>query len=89
MQIEYHKDDVSFIADVMRAPIGPIIEKLKNGFISIECDEYMCCELTNHELNELVGYLCHEANHNTKKRVAERIGEIADSLEVQSQRARI
>lgn len=84
MQVEYHRDDISFIADVMRwAPINNIIEKLKHGSISPECDEYMCCELTNNELNELVGYLCHEANHNKKKRVAERIGEIADSFEVQ------
>jgi len=85
MQIEYHKDDVSFIADVMRwAPINHIIKKLERGYINSDCDEYMWCELSKNELDELVGYLCHEANHNKKKRIAERIGEIADGLEVQS-----
>lgn len=84
MQVEYYGDDVSFISDVMSwAPIKYIIKKLGNGFISSECDEYMWCELTHEELNELVGFLCHEANHNKKKRIAERIGEIADSFEGQ------
>lgn len=85
MQIEYHKDDVSFIADVMSwAPLNHIIKKLKNGSISSECDEYMLCELKKNELEELIGWLCHEANHNKNKHIAERIGEIADDLEVQS-----
>lgn len=84
MQIEYHKDDIDFIADVMHwAPIDNIVEKLRKGFISAECDEYMWCELTKQELEEFVGYLCLEANHNNKKRVAERMGEIADSFEAQ------
>ncbi len=85
IEIEYHKDDVSFIADVMQwAPIDHIIKKLESGVISSECDEYMFCDLTEHELDELIGFLSNEANHNKKARVADRICEIADSLEVQS-----
>ncbi len=86
IQIEYHRDDVSFIADVMRwaPPIDPIIKKLKNGVVSSECDEYMLCELSKHELDELIGFLSHEANHNKKMRVADRICEIAGDLELQA-----
>lgn len=83
MQIEYHKDDVGFVAKVMRwAPVDHIIKKLKNGSVSSECDEYMWCELKEDELDDFIGWLSHEANHNKNKRVAERICEIADSLEV-------
>ena len=86
MQVEYYAEDVPFIADVMSwAPLDHIIKKLEKGRISEECDEFMWCELSREELDELTGWLCNEANHNKKKRIAERIGEIADSFLVQLQ----
>lgn len=84
MQVEYHRDDVDFIAHVIRwAPVSHIVKKLRNGVISSECDEYFWCELTRQELEDLVGYLCYEANHNNRKKVAERVGELVDGFEVQ------
>ena len=82
IEIEYYANDVEFVAEVMSwAPLDGIIEKLRNGTVSSECDELMLCELTKRELNELVGYLSHEANHNEKRSVADRICEIADGFE--------
>ena len=83
IEVEYYTDDVEFIAEVMRwASLDSTIEKLRNGTVSPECDEFMVCELSKRELNELVGYLSHEANHNEKRSVADRICEIADGFEL-------
>lgn len=84
MQVEYYKEDVSFIDDLLRCySLKDIIKKMEEGKISLECDEFMWCELTETELTELVGYLSLEANHNKSKRIANRACDIADYLEPQ------
>lgn len=84
MQVELYKEDISFIADVLRwAPLKPIMRKLEENTLSPECDEFVYCELTKEELDELVGYLSLEANHNKKRKVTDRTCDIADYLEVQ------
>ena len=44
---------------------------------------YIECELTISELEEFVGELSYEANHNKKKQIANQVCKIADCLENQ------
>jgi len=58
-------------------------KKFKHATVHPECDEYIECEFTRHEVEEMVGELSYEANHNRSKRVASLACDIADSLEMQ------
>lgn len=86
MRVELSVYDQQFIIDLFKKSrfLKAIINKLAQTSIEHpDSDEYLECELTKYELQELVGELSYEANHNQSKRISEQACEAADSLEVQ------
>ncbi len=85
MKIELSVYDKEFVVSLLkRTHVRSVLDKLKlSSTVHPDNEDYLECELTHYELNELVGELSYEANHNRKKLVAEQACEIADSLENQ------
>jgi hypothetical protein len=87
MHIELYKSDPKFIIDLLhRTHLMRIIPNLQNATEHPECDEFVLCELDMDGVQELVGQLSFETNHNSEKNVRERACDIADSIEVQIRR---
>jgi hypothetical protein len=85
MKIELSAYEREFIISLLKkTSVDRIVNRLKSSY-SVHPDhpDYIEFELTIHELEELVGELSYEANHNKKKQVANLACEIADSLESQ------
>jgi hypothetical protein len=77
-------DKIFVVATLQNTSVHGIVNRLKSSStIHADNNDYIEFELTIHELEELVGELSYEANHNNKKRVAEQACDIADSLENQ------
>ena len=84
MMIELYKEDQEFIIGLLnRTHLMGIIKNIRLATVHPECDEFILCELTTYDAEELVGQLSFEANHNRKKRVSCRASDIADSIEAQ------
>ena len=85
MKIELSLFDQKFAISLLQnTSVRRILERLKLlSTVHPDNEDYIECELTIREVEELVGELSYEANHNRKKRVAEQACDIADSLENQ------
>lgn len=85
MKIElsaYEKDFV--IALLRQTTVQHVLEKLEHSSTQHpDNEDYIECELSIHELEDLVGELSYEANHNRKKQVAAQACDIAECLEYQ------
>jgi len=83
MKIELSTWEKEFIISLFQdTHLKGITKKLiQSSTIHPDNEDYVECELTIRELEELVGELSYEANHNRKRRLAEQACEIADSLE--------
>ncbi len=58
-------------------------KKFKYATVHPECDEYIECEFTRSEVEDMVGELSYEANHGKSARTAAFACDLADSLEMQ------
>lgn len=85
MKIELSVCDKEFIiALLQKTSVQRVLNKLEFTSTSHpDNEDYIECELTMHELEDLVGELSYEANHNQKKRVATQACDIAECLENQ------
>lgn len=84
MMIELFEEDRDFIIGLLHnTHLAGIIKNLRQATRHPECDEYVICKLNLSDMEDLAGQLSFEANHNRKKRVAERACDIADSIENQ------
>lgn len=78
----YKKDFV--ISLLQHSHVRATLERLNlSSTVHPDNEDYIECELTIYEVEELIGELSYEANHNRKKRTAEMACEIAESLENQ------
>ena len=81
MIFEFLEEDRNFIINLIaRTHVAYLIKNIEDAKTSAACDEYLECELSKDDASELAGQLCFEANHNRKKSVRDRAGDIADSL---------
>lgn len=78
-------DDKDFVIELLQeTSVERIVDTLQSSStVHPDNEHYIECELTIRELEELVGELSYEANHNRKKRVANQACDIAESLENQ------
>lgn len=85
MKIELYIHEKEFIIRLLRnTSVQRILDKLqKSSTVHPDNEEFVECELTTSEVNELVGELSYEVNHNRKRHVAEQANEIAEALESQ------
>jgi len=86
MNIELSSYHQEFIINLFKnnGLLSSVIKKLSLlSTVHPECDEYIECKVTLDELEELVGELSFEANHNRSKKISEQACEAADSLENQ------
>lgn len=88
MKIEISRYEQQFIIEFLQYSylerFKELIEKLtESAVMHPDNDDYVECEITIYELEELVGELSYEANHSRRKRFAELSCEIAESLESQ------
>lgn len=85
MKIELSAYEKNFvIALLQRTTAQRVIDKLASSSTPHpDNGDYIQCELTIPELEDLVGELSYEVNHNRKKRVASEANDIAESLEDQ------
>ena len=85
MKIELSAYDKEFVVSLLEnTSVRSTSKKLKlSSTVHPDNEDYIECELTFNETEELVGELSYEANHNRKKQVAGHACDIADSLENQ------
>jgi hypothetical protein len=85
MKIElsvYEKDFV--IGLLQQTTVQGVLDKLKSSSTPHPDNrEYIQCELTVSEVEDLIGELSYEANHNRKKLIAAEACDIAECLEYQ------
>lgn len=84
MMIELYKADQEFLIDILHhSHLRGIIKNIQQAVAHPECNEFILCELKQNDVEELVGQLSFEANHNRSKRIAQWADDIADFLETQ------
>ena len=86
MKIELSTWDKEFIVSLLKntSVRKETLDRLSlSSTVHPDNENYIECELPISELEDLVGELSYEANHNLKKRVAEQACDIAESLEGQ------
>lgn len=85
MKIELSAYEKEFVVSLLEhTSVRRILDKLKSSStVHPDNEDYIECEVTIRELEDLVGELSYEANHNRKKQVSSQACEIADSLENQ------
>ena len=85
MHIELAVYHQKFIIDLFRGYrlVAEIIKKLsQSSTMHPDNDEYIECEVGRDSLEDLVGELSYEANHNRSKIISEQACEAAESLEL-------
>ena len=90
MKIELSVYEKEFVVSLLqKTSVQRMIDRLRlSSTMHSDHEDYIEFELSIHELEELVGELSYEANHNRKKQIAMLACEIADSLEGQLFRAK-
>ncbi len=85
MRIELSAYDKEFVINLLQnTTVQKILDHLQStSTIHSENEDFIECELTINELEELIGELSYEANHNRKKLVAQQACDIAENLENQ------
>lgn len=85
MKIELSAYEKEFVIDLLQHTTAQrVLDKLESSSTPHPDNaDYIECELTIPELEDLVGELSYEANHNRKKRVAAEACDIAECLENQ------
>jgi len=85
MIIELSVDEKEFIIKLLQhTSVQRTLDHLQSSStIHPDHKDFIECELTINELEDLVGELSYEANHNRKKSIAMQACDIADSLENQ------
>jgi hypothetical protein len=85
MKIELSLYEKEFIIKILQHTTAQrAIDHLQSSStIHPDNENFIECELAVHEIEDLIGELSYEANHNRKKWVAQQACEIADGLEYQ------
>ena len=85
MKIELSEYEKNFIIKILEnTSVQRILNHLKtSSTLHPENEDFIECELVIDEVEELIGELSYEANHNRKKWVAQQACDIADGLENQ------
>src|SRR5262249_18455377 len=85
MKIELSVDEKEFVIKLLKnTSVQRILDHLQSSSTTHpDSEDYIECELTIDELEDLIGELSYEANHNRKILVAEQACDIADGLENQ------
>lgn len=85
IKIESYAYEKEFVINLLQnTSVQRILDHLKSSStVHFENEDFIECELTIGELEELIGELSYEANHNRKKLVVQQACDIADGLENQ------
>lgn len=85
MKVELSLYEKEFIIKILQhTTVQRVIDHLQSSSkIHPDNEDFIECELAIHEVEDLIGELSYEANHNRKKWVAQQACEIADGLEYQ------
>jgi len=85
MIVELSVDEKEFIIKLLqKTSVQRILDHLQStSTVHPDHKDFIECELTINELEDLVGELSYEANHNRKKSTAMQAYDIADGLENQ------
>jgi len=85
MKIEMSVDDKEFVIHLLQqTSLQRIVERFQSlSTAHPDNEDFIELKLTISEIEELIGELSYEANHNRKKRIATHACEIAESLESQ------
>lgn len=85
MKIELSSDEREFIIKILQhTSVQRILERLQSSStMHPDNNDFIECELAINEVDELIGELSYEANHNRKRLIAQQAGDIADGLENQ------
>lgn len=85
MQIELSAYDKEFIIKILQnTSVQRILEHLQSSStIHPDNEDFIECELEIGEVEELIGELSYEANHNRKKWISQQACDIAEGLEHQ------
>ena len=79
--IELDSDDRDFIMDHIEYALSEeLIKKLETAQINQQFGT-ITCVVNKYELDDMIGNLCLESNHNEKRAIQERASDIADILE--------
>ncbi len=82
MMIEFLTEDKEFLIELLsKTYLSHLIKRIQKAELSPECEEYVLCDLSRHDAEELLGQLAFEANNCKNKQRATRINEIADAFE--------
>lgn len=85
VKIELSAYDKEFVVNLLQNTSAQrVLQKLQSSStVHPDNEDYVECEITLYELEDLIGELSYEANHNRKKRIAEQACDIAECLENQ------
>ena len=85
VKVELSAYDKEFVVNLLqKTSVQRVLEKLQSSStVHPDNEDYIECELTIYELEDLIGELSYEANHNRKKQIAKQSCDIADHLESQ------
>ena len=85
MKIELSAYDKEFIIKILQNTSAQrAVDHLQSAStMHAENENYIECELAIDEVEDLIGELSYETNHNRKKSIAQQACDIADSLENQ------
>lgn len=85
MKIELSTSEKDFVIGLLQqTTVQRVLDKLKSSSTPHPDNrEYIECELTISEVEDLIGELSYEANHNRKKQIAADACDIAECLEGQ------
>ena len=82
MIIEFRAEDREFLTKLLnKTHLSYLIECIQKAKISPECTEYVLCNLSKYDAEEILGQLAFEANNCKSKQKSIRINEIADAFE--------
>ena len=82
MIIEFRTKDKEFLIELLsKTHLSYLIKYIQKAELSPECEEYVLCDLSKHDAEELLGQLAFEANNCKNKQKSTHINEIADAFE--------
>ena len=81
VDVELYTDERDFILGLIEYGLSDeLFNKLKNA--KPDAENLLSIRLSSYDLEQLIGYLSLEANHNKKRSIQETADEIAEKLEL-------